>query len=65
MNNKDADQSTRMGRLVCTSVVRMQQNQVFSRCDPTFKFSRVEREKSYFVAYKQQRHRKHRPACLV
>ena len=46
MNNKDADQFARMGRLVCTSVVPMQQNQVFSRCDPTFKFSHVECQNS-------------------
>ena len=35
MNNKGADQTAWMRRLVCTSVVRMQQSQVFF-CQGTY-----------------------------
>ena len=36
MNNKKADQTARMRRLICDFVVRIWQKQVFSRCDSFF-----------------------------
>ena len=35
--DKGADQSSRMGRLVCAFVVRKPRRQVFSCCDPSHK----------------------------
>ena len=54
MNNKGADQTARMRRLVCAFVVRKHQRQVFLRRDPNkiYNINNYELSISYFNVFR-------------